>query len=166
MIRTKTKIGDVFLVKITENSKKYFQYIGNDLSQLNSDVIRAFNKVYLINDNLILSDIVRDEVDFYAHCVVKFGIKMKLWQKVGNIPFNENIDLFFRDTNDYGAKIGEEPIKISNNWHVWQINCEFIKVGKITGEYRKSEIGIVVTPQDIIDRITNRKYNFIYPDFE
>lgn len=44
MKRVLTKIGDVFEVKIDETSKKYFQYIANDMTQLNSDVIRGFKK--------------------------------------------------------------------------------------------------------------------------
>ena len=45
MIRSNTKLGDIFCVKIDENNKKYFQYIANDLTQLNSDVIRAFKRI-------------------------------------------------------------------------------------------------------------------------
>lgn len=167
MIRTNTKTGDIFSVNVTENTKKYFQYIANDLTQLNSDVIRAFKKEYSINDKPELSEIIKDEVEFYAHCVTKYGIKMKLWEKVGNIPFNEKVDVIFRGTNDYGVKLGDEPIKISNNWYIWRINDkDFTKVGKLTGEYRKSEIGVVVIPQDVVDRIKTGKYYFVYPDFE
>ena len=67
MARANTKIGDVFSVKIDNHSKKYFQYIISDLTQLNSDVIRAFKKVYLIDTNPDLSEIVNGEVEFYAH---------------------------------------------------------------------------------------------------
>ena len=48
--RVITKIGDVFCVKF-DTSKKYLQYIGRDLTQLNSDIVRAFKK------NTILSTI-------------------------------------------------------------------------------------------------------------
>jgi len=59
MIRTNTKLGDIFSVNVTENTKKYFQYIANDLTQLNSDVIRAFKKEYSINDKPELSEITK-----------------------------------------------------------------------------------------------------------
>lgn len=84
MAKTNTKIGDVFSVKIDDNNKKYFQLIAFDLTQLNSDVIRAFTKVYPINTNPDLSEIVKDEVGFYAHCVTKIGLKMGYWESVGN----------------------------------------------------------------------------------
>lgn len=44
MVRVVTKVGDVFSVKLDNEMKKYFQLIAFDLTQLNSDVIRAFKK--------------------------------------------------------------------------------------------------------------------------
>ena len=167
MARISTKIGDVFSVKVDENNKKYFQLIAFDLTQLNSDVIRAFKKVYPIDITPDLSEIVDGEIEFYAHCVTKWGVKMNLWNKVGNISEVGNIShILFRDTNDYGSKPGEQ-IKISNNWHVWKINDnDFTWVGKLKGENRKAEIGIVISPDSIVHRMQTGKYDFVYPDFE
>lgn len=167
MARISTKIGDVFSVKVDENNKKYFQLIAFDLTQLNSDVIRAFKKVYPIDITPDLSEIVDGEIEFYAHCVTKWGMKMNLWNKVGNISEVGNIShILFRDTNDYGSKPGEQ-IKISNNWHVWKINDnDFTWVGKLKGENRKAEIGIVISPDSIVHRMQTGKYDFVYPDFE
>ena len=78
MKRVRTKIGDVFSVKVSENEKKYFQLIAFDLTQLNSDVIRAFKKVYGIEEQPPLAEIVNGEVEFYAHCVTKWGVKLSL----------------------------------------------------------------------------------------
>lgn len=58
MARVVTKIGDVFEVKLDENTKKYFQYVANDLTQLNSDVIRAFKKKYPVDESPDLKDVV------------------------------------------------------------------------------------------------------------
>ncbi len=74
--RIVTKIGDVFSFQINNSYKKYFQLVAFDLAQLNSDVIRAFKKEYPINTNPDLSDIVKDKVEFYAHCVTKLGLIM------------------------------------------------------------------------------------------
>lgn len=168
MARTNTKIGDVFSVKIDDNSKKYFQLIAFDLMQLNSDVIRAFKKVYPLDVNPDLQEIIKEEVEFYAHCVTKLGLKMKLWESVGNIDEIGTIsNIIFRDTNDYGSKLGEEPIKVSNKWYVWRINDkDFTTVGKLVGENRKAEIGVVVNPYEIVERIKTGKYSFFYPGFE
>ena len=45
-----TKIGDVFEVIISDTEKKYMQYVVSDLTQLNSDVVRVFSKIYLIHE--------------------------------------------------------------------------------------------------------------------
>jgi len=167
-MRVSTKIGDVFSVKFDENSKKYFQLIAFDLTQLNSDVIRAFKKTYPIEANPNLSEIVTGEVEFYAHCVTKWGVKMNLWEKVGSVKEVGALNhIVFRNTNDYGELVDGKPIKISEKWYIWHINDEdFTRVGKLTGENRKAEIGVIVNPYDIVERIKTGKYNFFYPDFE
>ena len=168
MARVYTKIGDVFSVKMNDGSKKYFQLIAFDLTQLNSDVIRAFKKVYPANENPVLSEIVSGEVEFYAHCVTKSGVKMGCWEKIGYIKEVGSLNhILFRDTNDCGCKVGEEPIKISEKWYVWRINDENItRVGKLKDENRKAEIGVVINPHSIVRRIQTGKYDFVYPDFE
>jgi hypothetical protein len=40
------KFGDIFVIKFDEY-QKYFQYIANDMTMLNSRVIRTFKKNYL-----------------------------------------------------------------------------------------------------------------------
>ena len=166
MKRVRTRIGDVFSVRLDERTKKYLQYVANDMSQLNSYVIRAFKKVYRIEDAPALVDVVADEVDFYAHVVVKWGLKMGLWEKVGYVAEVGGLDVLFRDTNDYGSGPNEEPVKLSKNWYIWRINEEFQHVGTLEGDNRRAEIGIVVAPPDIVDRMRTGKYKFVYPGFE
>ena len=90
-----------FLCKNKRGIPKYFQLIAYDLTQLNSDVIRVFKEQYPINSNPDLSKIVSGEIEFYIHCTTKAGIKMNLWNKIGN---NKNIGetnhILFRSTND------------------------------------------------------------------
>ena len=166
-MRVSTKIGDVFSVKIDENSKKYFQLIAFDLTQLNSDVIRAFKRIYPIDANPDLLEIVTGEVEFYAHCVTKWGVKLGYWEKAGHIKEVGSLNhILFRDTNDCVCKIGEEPIKVSHNWYVWKINEEFRDVGKLIDENRKAEIGLVINPESIVHRMRTGVYDGFYPDFE
>jgi hypothetical protein len=168
MSRVNTNIGDVFSVKLDENNMKYFQLVAFDSTQLNSDVIKAFKKTYPINSHFDLSEILNGEVEFYAHCVTKLGLKMKLWERVGNYKVVGNTtDILFKDTNDYGAKTGEEPIKISHKWYVWRINdSDFTRVGKLEGVNRKAFIGIVINPLGIIELLKGNKYPINYPGYE
>ena len=164
MTRANTTLGDVFSVKLDDNTKKYIQYVATDLTQLNSDVIRAFKKTYSINATPDLSEIVKGEVEFYAHCVTKWGIKLNLWEKIGNIADIGKVEVLFRDTNDYGSKPDIEPIKISSNWYVWSINGEFKHIGKLEGIYKDSYAGIIINPQGIIELLKGNIYPINYPD--
>lgn len=167
-MRIRTKIGDVFSVKVTENEKKFFQLIAFDLTQLNSDVIRAFKKVYGINEQPPLSEIVNGEVEFYAHCVTKFGVKLQLWEKAGSIPDVGDIRLIiFRGTSEADRMEGDPFLEIAHEWYVWHIgDDDFKRVGELRGKNREAEIGMVMSPYDILDRIKTGKYNFYYPGFE
>jgi hypothetical protein len=111
---------------------------------------------------------VKGEVEFYAHCVTKIGVKLGYWQKVGNSKDIGRLDhILFRDTEDYGTKPGESPIMISNNWHIWRIGDErFTDVGKLQGENRNAEIGLVFNPESITHRIRTGRYKWPYPGFE
>lgn len=167
MTRISTKVGDIFSVKLDDCHIKYFQLIAFDLTQLNSDVIRTFKKTYPIGATPDLSEIVNVEVEFYAHCITKLGLKMNLWERIGNnAEIGSTRDILFRDTNDYGSKPGEQ-LKVSPKWYVWRIgDADFTLIGKLEGENIKAEIGIVVNPYDIVDRIKTGKYNFFYPGYE
>jgi hypothetical protein len=158
--RTYTRVGDVFSVPLEGRSKKYFQYIANDITQLNSDVVRAFKQKYSNDTVPELLQVVADEVDFYAHVVINWGLKLELWEKVGSVPYLEHPDVTFRDSRDYGKQV-----KVSSDWRVWKINERFRDVGRLDGEYKKAEIGIVVTPGDLVIRMQTGEYDFVYPEY-
>lgn len=165
--RIRTKIGDVFCAKVSESEKKYIQLIAYDMSQLNSDVIRAFSKRYKLEDNPSLDEIVNGEVDFYTHTTTRAGVKLSLWEKVGYTSQIGRTDhVLFRSALDNFRTIKEERLTVSHDWAVWHINGPRIRVGRLKGENRKAEIGLVYPPCDIIDRLQTGSYNMVYPDFE
>ena len=162
-MKSNTKIGDVFSVKVDGNKLKYFQYITSDLTQLNSDVIRVFKEIYPANNNPDLERIINGQVEFYAHCVTKWGIKRGLWEKVGNnTDVGDTDHILFRDSGDYGIP----ETKVSYDWWIWKINEEQKRVGRLIGENQKAEIGIVVNPESIVYRMRTGEYDFkAYPGF-
>ena len=158
------KIGDVFVARV-DGKYKYFQYIANDISQLNSDVIKGFVKEYNLGDKPDLPSIVKDDAQFYAHCVIKWGIKMGLWNKIGAAPVQMAEDVVFRDTNDWGRNKDVAPVRVSSKWFVWRVNKEFEQVGTLTDELRrKSYVGLVINPHGIIELLKGNKYPPNYPD--
>lgn len=167
MKRVVTKIGDVFQVDLGDGQKSYFQYICNDLTQLNSDVIRVFDKKYTIAEHPLIEDIVSEGISFYAHAITSIGVKLGYWEKVGKSDAVGDLQkILFRDTNDCARGVNDPPILISRNWHVWRINEEFRTVGLLKGEHRNAEVGLVMTPIDIVERIRTGKYPGYYPGFE
>jgi hypothetical protein len=154
------KIGDIFEVKMDEGSKKFFQYVANDITMLNSSVIKVFKNIYRNDDALDLEEVVKDEVDFYAHVFLRNGLKQGYWNKVGHIEEVGKIEVLFRNTDDYGKEV-----KVSENWYVWKINEPFIKVGKLEGKNKIAEIGVVKNAGDIVCRMRTGKYDFVYPQY-
>jgi hypothetical protein len=167
MARVVTKIGDVFSVKIDDDVKKYFQLVAFDLAQLNSDVIRAFKTSFPLDACPDLAEVVSDEVDFHVHCVTSLGVKMGLWEKLGKAEVGDTSSILFKDTLDYGYKVGEERVRVSSNWRVWHINDEcFTEVGRLEGENRRAEMGLVINPNGIVEMLRGNKVPLNYPGFE
>lgn len=159
--RIVTKIGDVFCVEIDNECKRYFQYVVNDMEQLNSSVIRIFKTHYPMDYVPDLESVVRDEVEFYAHTVLRAGITTNSWYKVGKHKYLGNFqEALFRTSRDSG-----QGLAISERWDVWHINEPFEYVGKLPEKYHHAEEGGVMPYIAIIDRLRCGKYTYKYPGF-
>jgi len=165
-MRLVKKTGDIFSVAIGAGKQKFFQFIGRDLIQLNSDVIVVFKEVYSMEAAVDLKTVLNGEVDFVAHTMVSAGCKMNLWTKAGNPGSVKQADTLFRDSTDYGSRPGEQ-VDISEKWFVWKMHdTAFQFVGDLKGAHRDAEIGIVVNPHSIFTRIVTGAYDFRYPGFK
>ena len=80
---------------------------------------------------------------------------------VGNSPVVTIPDVYFRTSGD----LGNPKIRISNDWYVWKINKPMIRVGKLEAKKQRADIGSVLIPSDIVQRMRTSKYNFVYPEF-
>jgi len=159
MTRVVTKVGFIYSVKLDAKSKKYFQYVDFDNTMLGSPVIRAFAKVYPIAANPTMDEIVKGEVEFYAHCFVSWGVKMGLWEKVGKHKEVGEIRTLFRFAGDPEARV-------SDDWYVFEVNGELKHVGKLKGRYQKAEFGEVIAPNEIVHRLRTGKYSYYRPAYE
>lgn len=151
--RVVTKIGDVFSVTLDNGNLRFFQYIANDLSCLNSSVIRVFKKEYPKEYVLKPEEVVSDNIDFYSHTILKFDISDGAWQKVGNcqnVGDTENIlfRMYLSDAASHKDRI----------WYAWYINKERFTIGKLSKDIRvKSDIGLVFPYDDIVMSIKEGK---------
>ena len=120
------------------------------MTQLNSTVIRVFKKHYPIDYVPDLDEIVQDEVDFFAHAMLRPGLIAGAWSKIGsnkdvgdikNIMFS-----LFTDVN-FSHK------KKSYNWYIWKINEETVFIGEMKKEYRHYDRGWVYPYSAIVNKI-------------
>lgn len=158
------KIGDIYEVPLENGIKGYVQYIANDMTQLNSDVIRVFKRREPGDATPDLNEVINGEVEFYAHVTgMEFGEKDGSWKKIGH---NDNVgDLklpFFKSTRD----TGNTSIKVSNQWYVWRINEPTEYVGKLEGENVNADIGSALPPAWVVQRMNTGKYQFFYHDYK
>jgi hypothetical protein len=155
--RIVTKIGYVFCVEIDNEYKVFFQYVANDLSQLNSSVIRVFKKHYPMDYVPDMDEIVKDQVDFYAHTVLRYGIVENAWYKVGKHPDLGDVEnIGFR----WFSEGNHDKMTKSYKWYVWKINQEFQHVGEMTKKYKHLDIGVVIPYFFIVEKIRTGKYTF------
>lgn len=166
MKRFRINTGSVFAATLGNGKKKFFQFVCLDITQLNSEVIRVFETEYSAEEVPDLESIVNGKVEFYAHVMIRYGAKLGLWEKVGNASAPDRVPVWFRGTPDYGRKLGEPPVQVSGKWWVWKVGEPRIFVGRITGEHRLAEIGLVVTPCEVLARMETGAYTFEYPAFE
>lgn len=141
------------------SSVRHFQYVIDDLTQLNSQVVRVFGDTFDDSEKFDADKVLSGVNDFHAHVFLRLGLKQRFWRKVGHATVPDEVDVIFRDTNDYG----NPKIHTSKNWHIWRANGPFKIIGELTPCYDKAEIGVVVPPGSLIHRLHTGSYDFVYP---
>jgi hypothetical protein len=160
--RIRKLLGDIFKVPLSNGKVGYVQFIAIDETMLGAHVIRAFQTRYDADDTPDLQSYVAAAyVQFFAHVFLDSALKFFAWEKVGNAPYPEHIDVLFRDSGDYGTP----EIKTSHDWYVWRINEPQRAVGSLTPEYQNAEIGVVIAPQNIAGRMLTGSYPMVYPAY-
>lgn len=175
--RVVTRIGDIFCVEFGNGFKGYFQYVAKDIEQLNSSVIRVFDTHYKYDYEPTLSEIVCDKVAFYAHTVLRSGIELSNWCKIGN---SNEIDLANLERIYFGTaheiifnlpdgSFVNEGVKVNplENWRIWHINQQVEMIGKLPVEYLDLvEPGSVKPYKEIRTRMQLGYYKYTSPIYD
>ena len=144
MKKVVTKKGNIFCIDI-DNQKRYFQYVADDKTELNSSVIRVFKRIYPTNHIPKMEEIINDEIDFYAHTVLKVGVWKGAWTKVGFInDLGNTEDIYFK--------------WFDKDWYTWKINNEMIDIKDCWRDLEKCHLGIVFSYKSILSRIRTGKF--------
>jgi hypothetical protein len=70
--------------------------------------------------------------------------------------------MLFRDSDDYG----DPSVRVSERWYVWKPNEPVRTVGRLTGNLRNAEIGVVLPPSSVVERIRTGMYGIQYPTYD
>lgn len=168
--RIVTKIGDIFCVELDDGYKSYFQYIANDMTQLNSSVIRAFVGRYPMDYQPDMDKLVKSEVAFYAHTVLRIGLVGDHWYKVGkskDLGLDELASAWFvgESSTVYNPETDKfDDVDPLEHFYVWHCNESHIPIGKMTPEISESPMttnGSVLSWFRIVERI---KYGYTSAD--
>ena len=159
MKRSLLTIGSILCIEIEGQYKRFFQYIARDVYMFGAPVIRVFKTCYSMDYEPFVEDILKDDIDFYAHCLIKIWEQSGLWYKVGNsknIGDISNID--FVMSNDLKIK--------PRRWWTWKIGqSEPIYLGYVRhNQLINFEYGSLLPASEIIYRIKHGRYQGIYHD--
>lgn len=156
--RIVTKLGDIFCVEIEDKCKAYFQYVAKDRTQLNSSTIRAFKRRYPMDYKLNIEEVLSDEVDFYAHVILRSGIAEGVWYKVGKSKdLGEPWKMNFRCLVPNVAYIlmGKSVME----WHIWRLNLPEKVYQTLTRElWERTDPGAVFSYEHIYPRLRDGRY--------
>ena len=134
------------------------QYLPDDSSCLHANVIRIFDYVTEENREIDIQVITTKPVACYGHVILKEGIKLGAWSKIGHILLEATLELpTFRLTNEVG-------LEKSYDWFIWKVGEDHITIGELTDKYRHLDIGTVVHPLELRDKVITGKDGFTYPE--
>jgi hypothetical protein len=156
---TKLNQGDIF--EINSNGKRYyFQYVVNDKNNLNGNVIRCFNYFSDEKTPVDINTLRNLHTFFFMQTYIAWGIKLKLWKKIGNIPLPPDFIMpFFKHTGDVYSEV-----KKSNKWYVWQPNGVKQYVGELKNEYKLFPYAAVMHPIALVKIIEAGHDYYLIPD--
>jgi len=156
------RIGSIYQVEVDADKIRYFWDVGTDCSQLGSALIVVFRNSYSKSATPNLDEIVADDVDFYCHATILAGRKLGYWSKAGFRCVTRTFPMIFRCSADYG----NPSAHVSDRWYVWEPNQPYRHVGKLSGDLKLAEIGIVFSPDAVANRIRTGFYGIAFPSYE
>lgn len=154
-LRFRKKQGDIFKVKISDDDVRYLQYVANDINLMNGNMVRVFKRRYTENDTPSPDEIVDDEIDFYCHVVLKWGVERGFWTKYGNSKDVGDLKkVFFKSYTE------ELSPAYPAFWSIWTI-YKYTERKKLPKRFKDAYWGIIFQPATIVHKMkTGRFYDY------
>ena len=151
--------GSIFCT-VRNNQKRFFQYVGSDLSQLNSDVIGIFRRNYTHNEFPNVARFLDDTYEYVLHTTISLGKRMCGWEYLGETSEPHKIDdvLFVtQHSHPLFYRVGEP---IDGGWRIWKMNEDAAVIsyhpnGKLTN-------GMVFPPYSIEELLFDTGFDEFY----
>ena len=161
MKRIRLKIGDIFEVPLENGTKRYFQFLGLDINQLNGETIRVFAKSYGKDEHPTVEEIVNDDVDFCSHVFIKNGIRDEVWSKYANSEMLGNVKkirfMMYNEADDLYPE----------SWYVWGIYFKrYREFKRLPRRFKNAYWGPLFQPSNIICKLTKGRFIPAFPDEE
>jgi hypothetical protein len=152
------RVGDIYRITVNRSEYAYAQHLTNDSTQLSSNVVFVFGKKLRANEEFRLEQASRSE-GFFAHVFLKAGETLKIWQRVAWSPpfISEPIPVLWSKCADK-----DRQLESTENWLVWRTNEER-RAPSNREELTNSELGMVMNPTQILERIEHASYSIKYP---
>ncbi|MGD0505461.1 MAG: hypothetical protein ABSD02_22290 [Steroidobacteraceae bacterium] len=158
MSALRRKLGDVYRISLTDGNFGFMQHVANDATQLGSAVVLVLRKTYPPSATFAFEkELVRD--GFFAHVFLKAGKILHIWEHFhwlqpvvqGPIPVIWAI-----------CSVKDMQLDTSRHWKLWRTNDE-MHAPSSQEELTNAELGLVISPPQIVQRIEHGAYLIRYP---
>jgi hypothetical protein len=134
------------------------QHLANDATQLGSAVVLVLFGKYLQEESIAF-DGVNVQDGFLAHVFIKAGELLGVWGRTewSRPVVSEPIPVTWAICN-----IEDLPLEFSTDWSVWRTNQK-MRTPASEEELGSAELGLVISPPQIVHRIEYSAYSIRYP---
>jgi hypothetical protein len=149
------RIGDIYRARLSGGEYAFMQHSANDSTQLNSNVVFVMSEKYQATQEVKQIEACEG---FFAHVFLKAGETLNIWERVGwREPAIVEIPVTWAKCRDEDLRL-----EVSDNWRVWRTN-EKMRAPLNQDELTRAELGIVINPTQIVERMERSAYSFKYP---
>jgi len=152
------RVGEIYRIRLSDGNVGYMQHLANDSTQLSSNVVLVLRKKYLPTEEPSFEQVSAHD-GFFAHVFLKAGETLKLWERIDRsrpvVP--EPFPVVWTIYSDK-----DQNLEVSKNWQVWRTNEE-MRMPISQEELVNSELGLVVSPTQIVHRIEHSAYSLKHP---
>ncbi len=150
-MRTRTTVGDIFEIPLSDGRKAFGQYVFRDKHQ--GPLIQVFDLI--VKGDVSVEEIINSKPLFPPVITgLSAAYRIGLWKKIGYIPIKDFKYPLFIST--LLGNLNRKP----RQWFLWD-GKKYHKLGtKLPKKYQKLEMLVVYSPYDIPKRIETGERRF------